>query len=130
MKDKPEITELTRRERQIMEVIYRLGSATAVEVVENLPGRPVNATIRTMLGVLEEKGYLRHERVKGRYIYSPTIPLAKAGKTALNHVVETFFKGSEANAVISILKKSDATLSEQEAELILDLIRQSRKEGR
>ena len=130
MKKKPKLNELTRRERQIMEVVYRAGKASAAEVVENLPGKPNNATIRTMLGVLEEKGFLKHETVKGRYIYAPTIPLDQAGRTALNQVLDTFFKGSEANAVISILKKSDSKLTKDDVELILELIDKSRKEGR
>ena len=130
MADKPKLDELTRRERQIMDVIYRLGRASAADVVDNLPGRPNNATIRTMLGVLEEKKYLRHETEKGRYVYFPTIPLHQARRTALNQVMETFFKGSEANAVISILKKSDANISDDDVEMILELIEKSRKEGR
>ncbi len=130
MTGKPKINELTRRERQIMEVIYRYGKASAVDVVNDLPGKPNNATIRTLLGVMEEKGFLRHETVKGRFIYYPTIPLHQARRTALNQVLETFFKGSEANAVISILKKSDANLSEEDAEMILELIKKTRKEGR
>jgi predicted transcriptional regulator len=130
MTDKPRLDELTRRERQIMEVIYRLGSVTAAGVVDSLPGKPNNATIRTMLGVLEEKGFLRHETEKGRYVYYPTIPLHQARRTALNQVMETFFKGSEANAVISILKKSDSNISEDDVDMILQLIKKSRKEGR
>lgn len=130
MAEKPKMNELTRRERQIIEVIYRSGKASAAEVVDNLPGKPNNATIRTMLGILEEKGYLRHETVKGKYIYYPTIPLDQARKSALNHVLDTFFKGSEAAAVISILKKSDSKLTRDDVELILELINESRKEGR
>jgi BlaI family penicillinase repressor len=130
MPEEPKLSELTKRERQIMNVVYRFGEASAAQIVEHLPGEHKNATIRTLLGVLEEKGFLRHERVKGKYIYHPTIPLQKAARVALNQVLETFFKGSEARAVISILKKSDAALSDEDAELILDLIRNSRKEGR
>lgn len=130
MAHKPKLDELTRRERQIIEVIYRLGKASAVDVVDDLPGEPNNATIRTILNVLEDKGFLRHETVKGRYIYYPTIPLQQARRTALNQVLETFFKGSEASAVISILKKSDSNLSSDDAEMILDLINKSRDEGR
>lgn len=126
----PKLSELTRRERQIMNVVYRLGQASAAEIVEHLQGEHKNATIRTLLGVLEDKGFLRHERVKGKYIYYPTIPRQKAARAALNQVLETFFRGSEARAVISILKKSDATLTDDDADLILDLIRKSRKEGR
>jgi BlaI family penicillinase repressor len=130
MAKNPKISELTRREREIMEVIYRLGNTTAAEVVEELPGKPNNATIRTMLGVLEEKGFVTHETVKGRFFYSPTISLKQARKTALNQVLETFFKGAEASAVISILKQADADLCEDDAEMILELIKKSRKEGR
>lgn len=124
------LNDLTKRERQIMDVVYRLGKASAAEIVESLPGEHKNATIRTLLGVLEEKGYLRHEPVKGKFIYEPTIPLQKAARAALNQVLETFFQGSEARAVISILKKSDAKLSDDDLELILDLIKRSKKEGR
>jgi len=130
MAKKPKINELTRREREIMEVIYRLGNVTAAEVVDNLPGDPNNATIRTMTGVLEEKGFVTHKTVKGKFFYSPTISLKQARKSALNQVLETFFKGAEASAVISILKQSDAGLSEDDAEMILELIDKSRKEGR
>ena len=130
MAKEPKLSELTRRERQIMEVVYQFPKASAVEIVERLPGEHKNATIRTLLGVLEEKGFLRHESVKGKYIYYPTIPLQKAARAALNQVLETFFKGSEARAVISILKKSDATLTDDDVELILDLIDTSREEGK
>jgi predicted transcriptional regulator len=129
MGKEPKLSELTRRERQIMDVVYRTGKASAAEIVDHLPGEHKNATIRTLLGVLEDKGFLRHESVKGKYIYYPTIPLQKAARAALNQVLETFFNGSEASAVISILKKSDASLSDEDAELILDLIRKSREEG-
>ena len=128
--EKTDLKALTRRERQIMEVVYQLGRATAIEVMTNLPGRPANATVRTMLGVLEEKGYLRHETEKGKYIYFPTIPLASARKSALESVLETFFKGAEAAAVISILTKADANLTEEERQKILELIEESRKDGR
>jgi BlaI family penicillinase repressor len=127
---KTDLKELTRRERQIMEVVYRLGRATAIEVMGHLPGRPANATVRTMLGVLEEKGYLRHETEKGKYIYFPTIPLISARKSALDQVLETFYKGAEAAAVIAILKKADANLTEDERKMILDLIEESQKRGR
>jgi len=130
MKKRPDITDLTKREREIMEVVYSLGRATAVEVMKGLPDKPANATVRTMLHVLEDKGYLRHERERGKFIYSPTIPLASARRNALEHVLSTFFKGAEASAVISILKKSDATLSDDDIASILKLIDDSRKEGR
>lgn len=130
MAKKPNLNDLTRRERQIMDIIYREGSVTAVDVMRGLPGKPVNATVRTMLSVLEEKGFLRHENDRGKYVYYPTIPLTKARKSALDNLLDTFFSGAEANAVISILKRSEAKLSEEERERIIELIRQSKSEGR
>lgn len=130
MANEPKLSELTKRERQIMEVVYQFQKVSAVEIVEHLPGEHKNATIRTLLGVLEEKGFLRHETVKGKYIYYPTIPIQKAARAALNQVLDTFFKGSEARAVISILKKSDSTLTDDDVESILDLIERSREEGK
>ncbi len=130
MGKKPKISELTKRERQIMEVIYEMGSATASGVVSKLSGNPVNATVRTMLGVLEEKGYLQHRVEKGRFIYFPTIPLKLARKSALDSVMDAFYKGSEVSAVISILKRSEAKLTEEDEQMILDLIKRTREEGR
>lgn len=108
-----------------MQIVYRLGKVSAVEVMEALPDKPVNATVRTMLGVLEDKGFLSHEREKGRFIYYPTIPLTKARKTALYNVLDTFYKGAEASAVMSILKESGGKLSEEEAASIIELIEKS-----
>ncbi|MBN2185482.1 MAG: BlaI/MecI/CopY family transcriptional regulator [Candidatus Krumholzibacteriota bacterium] len=130
MAKKPKISELTKRERQIMEVIYEMGSASAADVVSRLSGSPVNATVRTMLGVLEEKGYLKHETEKGKFIYIPTIPLKLARKSALDNVMDSFYKGSEVSAVISILKRSDAKLTERDEQMILELIKRTREEGR
>jgi BlaI family penicillinase repressor len=113
-----------------MEIVYRRGRAAAIEVMADLPGRPANATVRTMLSVLEAKGYLRHETEKGKYIYFPTIPLASVRKTALDNVLRTFFEGAEAAAVISILTKADANLTEEERKRILEIIEESRKDGR
>ena len=130
MATRPELGELTRRERQVMDVIYRLGSATAVDVVDNLPGKPVNATIRTLLGVLEEKGYLRHDTVKGRFIYRPTLPASRVRASMLRHVLRTFFRGAEASAVIAVLKESEAALTDEDREEILRLVKRSRSRGR
>jgi predicted transcriptional regulator len=126
----PQLGDLTRRERQIMEIVYRLGRVSAVDVMEALPDKPVNATVRTMLGVLEDKGFLMHETEKGRYIYIPTIPLSRARRTALSNVLDTFYKGAEASAVMSILKESEGKLSDEEAASIIELIEKTRKEGR
>lgn len=130
MGKKPDLTDLTRRERQIMDIVYRSGSATAAEVMDQLPDNPVNATVRTMLNVLEKKGFLRHESEMGRYVYYPTIPLRNARSTVLDNILETFFSGAEASAIISILKKSEAKLSQEEREMIIDLIGKSKEKGR
>src|SRR3954467_14116573 len=87
-------TTLTRRERQIMDVLYRRGRATAAEVMGELPGEPNYSTVRTQLRVLEDKEHVRHEEEGGRYVYSPAVPRHAARKSALKHLVETFFDGS------------------------------------
>src|SRR3954469_4412148 len=85
---------LTRRERQIMDILYRRGRATAGEVMAELSGEPSYSTVRTQLRVLEEKGHVRHEEEGLRYVYSPAVPRRAARKSALRHVVDTFFEGS------------------------------------
>lgn len=124
------LNDLTRRERQVMNIIYKLEKATAVDVVEHLPDRPNNATVRTILGVLEKKGFLQHDTVKGRFFYSATLPATRVRKGMLKQVVDTFFDGAEGRAVISILKSTDATLSDQERDEILELIEKSRQQGK
>src|SRR6266566_7725559 len=85
---------LTRRERQIMDILYRRGRATAGEVMEELSGKPNYSTVRTQLRVLEEKGHVTHEEQGLRYVYSPAVPRSSARKSALRHLVDTFFDGS------------------------------------
>src|SRR5437762_11586500 len=94
---------LARRERQIMDILYRRGRATANEVMEELSGTPNYSTVRTQLRVLEEKGHVRHEEEGLRYIYLPAVPLAAARKSALRHVVDTFFDGSAEQVVAAVL---------------------------
>src|SRR3954467_5201168 len=85
---------LSRRERQIMDVLYRRGRATAAEVMADLPGEPTDSTVRTQLRVLEQKGQVRHDEEGLRFIYSPAVPRRTARKSALKHLVQTFFDGS------------------------------------
>src|SRR5471032_2132754 len=94
---------LTRRERQIMDILYRRGRATAAEVMEDLSGDPNYSTVRTQLRVLEEKGHVRHEEEGLRYVYEPAVPRSAARKSAMRHLVETFFDGSAENAVAALL---------------------------
>jgi BlaI family transcriptional regulator, penicillinase repressor len=123
---------LTRRERQIMDILYRRGRATAGEVMEELPGDPNYSTVRTQLRVLEEKGHVRHEELGLRYVYAPAVPRSAARKSALRHLVDTFFDGSAEGAVAALLGGEGARLSDEQLDRIADLVKQSKagKAGR
>ena len=120
----------SRRERQIMDVVYRLGRATAAEVQEQLPDPPSYSAVRAHLRVLEEKGHLRHDQDGPRYVFSPTVPREKARRSALSQLVQTFFEGSTAQAVAALLDAPDARISAEELQRLARLIDQARKEGR
>ncbi len=120
----------SRRERQIMDVVYKLGQATAAEVLEQIPDPPGYSTVRTLLGVLERKGHLRHERQGYHYVYFPTAPVEKVSNSMLEHVMNTFFDGSAAKVVSAILDISDAELSSQEYDEILKAVERAKQEGR
>lgn len=121
---------LSRRERQIMDAIYQLGRATAVEVMERLPDPPSYSAVRAMLRLLEEKGHLEHEQDGPRYIYKPTLAHDKAQRSALKHLVDTFFEGSAEQAVAALLDLSKTKLSEDELDRLSQLITQAKQEGR
>jgi predicted transcriptional regulator len=121
---------LSRRERQIMDIIYRSGHATAAEVMELLPDPPSYSAVRAMLRVLEAKGHLRHEQQGPRYVFLPTLPREKASRFALKKVVQTFFDGSAEQAVAALLDISAPKLSDSELNRLSKLIEQARKEGR
>jgi predicted transcriptional regulator len=120
---------LTRRERQIMDILYRRGRATATEVMADLPGEPHYSTVRTQLRVLEEKGHVRHAEESLRYVYEPAVARHTARKSALRHLVDTFFDGSAEQAVAALLGGQGAKLSDEELERIAGLIDKARKEG-
>jgi predicted transcriptional regulator len=126
----PARAHLSRRERQIMDVIYRLGRATAAEVHDALPDRPSYSTVRALLRVLEGKGHLRHVEDGPRYVYSPTVPRERARESALRQVVSTFFGGSTEAAVAALLDLTAARLSDSELNRLAGLIAQAKKEGR
>lgn len=126
----PARSQLSRRERQIMDVIYRLGRATAADVHDALPDRPSYSTIRALLRVLESKGHLRHVEDGPRYVYSPTVPRERARESALRQLVTTFFDGSTEAAVAALLDLSAARLSDTELNRLAGLIAQAKKEGR
>ena len=120
---------LTRRERQIMDILYRRGRATAAEVMRDLPGEPSSSTVRTQLRVLESKGHVRHEADDVRYVYLPVTRRHAARKSALRHVVETFFEGSTGKVVEALLGGDGGRLSEGEIERIAELVAKAKKDG-
>ena len=113
-----------------MDVLYRLGRATAAEIMEQVPGAPGYSTIRTQLRVLENKGHVRHEEQGLRYIYLPTVPRRSAGRSALRHLVDTFFDGSSAKAVAALLGGEGSGISDDELQRIAELVNNARSELR
>jgi predicted transcriptional regulator len=119
---------LTRRERQIMDILYRRGHATANDVMVDLPGDSSDSTVRTQLRVLESKGHVVHEEQGLRYVYMPALPRRAARKSALRHLVDTFFEGSTEKVVGALLGGEGARLSDDELERIAELVAKARKE--
>jgi predicted transcriptional regulator len=122
--------ELTRRERQIMDVIYRLGRATAQDVLDHIPGPPSYSAVRALLRLLEERGHVRHVTEGQKYVYLPAVGRSDARRSALSHVVRTFFGGSVEQAIATLVDSSRAKLSPEELERLSDLIEKAKKEGR
>jgi BlaI family transcriptional regulator, penicillinase repressor len=118
---------LIRRERQIMDVLYRRGRATAAEVRQDMPDAPGYSAVRAMLRVLEEKGHVRHEEEALRYVFLPTAPRSRAVRSAVKHLVETFFEGSTERAVAALI---DGKLTIAELDRIAGLIESAKKEGK
>jgi len=109
-----------------MDFLYRRGRATAADVMEDLSGDPNYSTVRTQLRVLEEKGHVRHEEEGLRYVYEPAVPRSAARKSAMRHLVETFFDGSAESAVAALLGGEGAKLSHEQLDRIADLVKKSR----
>ena len=120
------LTALTRRERHIMDVLFRLGRATADEVMLELSGKPSYSTVRTQLRVLEHKGHVRHEERGRQFVYTPTVPLRSARKSALRHVVDTFFDGSVEKVVAALLGGEAARVSDTDLDRIVELVSKAR----
>jgi BlaI family penicillinase repressor len=127
---RPLHAQLSRRERQIMDIIYARGQATAAEVLDGLPDPPGYSAVRAMLRVLEEKGHLRHEPRGLRYVFLPTVPREKARRSALKQLLQTFFDDSTEQAVAALLDLSASKLSGDELDRLARLIDEARKEGR
>jgi predicted transcriptional regulator len=123
-------SNLSRRERQIMDIIYKRAQATAMEVMENLPAAPGYSAVRAMLRLLEEKGYLKHQQEGLRYVYLPTLSREKARQSALKQMLQTFFDDSTEDAVATLLHVSKSKLSKTDLDRLSKLIDEARKEGR
>ena len=121
---------LSRRERQIMDVVYALGEATAVQVLHELADPPSKTAVRTLLRILEEKGHLKHIERGREYVYQPKEPRLRAGRSAFQRVLRTFFDGSLEKAVAAHLADSAADLSPDELKRLAELVNQARKKGK
>jgi predicted transcriptional regulator len=124
------VPPLSRREREIMEVVYRLGGATAAQVAEHLPDPPSYSAVRAMLSILEDKGHLRHEEPDNRYLYLPTVSADKARKRAIRDLVRTFFQGSPKQAVVALIDDAGRELSEKDLRELRTLVDEAIKQGR
>ena len=113
-----------------MDVLYRKGSAAAAEVLESMPEPPSYSAVRALLRILEQKGHIRHEESEGRYVFMPTMPRDKAKRSAVRHLVQTFFDGSSEQAVAALLDSSASKLSDSELDRLQALIDKARKGGR
>jgi BlaI family transcriptional regulator, penicillinase repressor len=120
---------LSRRERQIMDILYQRGRATAAEVREALPNSPGYSAVRAMLRVLEEKGQVTHEEKDLRYVYLPTLARDQAKRSALTHLLDTFFDGSAEKVVAALLDEGSARVSREELDRLSQLIEKAKKEG-
>ena len=126
----PEPNGLSRRERQIMDVLYELGRATSAEVRERLPDPPSYSAVRAMLRILEDKGHLRHEQDGPRYVFFPAVPRETARESALRRVVRTFFDGSAEGAMTALLDLGVEDLDEEALQRLANRIAEARREGR
>jgi BlaI family transcriptional regulator, penicillinase repressor len=121
---------LSRRERQIMDVLYRTGRATAAEVQAGMPDAPSYSAVRTMLRIMEEKGHVRHEPDGPRYVYIPTVARDKVKRSALKHVVNTFFEGSASQVMAALVELSPRDLDDEEIARLRQLIDNAKKKKR
>lgn len=127
MSDQP---GLSRRERQIMDALYKLNEATVGEVMDLMPDPPSYSAVRATLRVLEEKGHVSHKQDGPRYLYMPTVPRDKAQSTALQHMVGTFFGGSVEQAVMALLSLPETRMSDKDLTQLAAKVREAEKEGR
>ena len=129
MTRKPKPNALSRRERQIMDILYKLERASVGQVLAEIAGKPSYSTVRAQLRVLEEKGHVRHEEHGLRYVYAPAVPRYVARRSAVRHLVETFFDGSTEKIVAALLGGEVARISPEELDRLARLISKGRKES-
>lgn len=127
MKNDP---KMSRREREIMDIVYAAGSATALEIQARMAEAPTYSAVRGTLRILEQKKLLRHDDDGTRYVYKPTVRRERARQSAVQHLIHTFFDGSPANAVLALLEQQGNELSEEELQRVAALIERARREGR
>ena len=122
--------QLSRRERQIMDILYRRGKASAAEVREAMGDAPGYSAVRAMLRVLEEKGHVRHQEEGLKYVYAPVVAREKAKRSAVKHLLDTFFSGSPEQAVAALLDVSATRLTREELERMAEMIEKAKREGK
>jgi predicted transcriptional regulator len=127
--DNTDHRDLSRRERQILDILYQRGQATAAEVQSALPEPPSYSAVRALLRILEEKGHVRHEQDGPRYVYLPTVPRGNAQRSAMRHMLQTFFDGSAEQAISALLDDASAKLSPAELDRLARMIDTARKSG-
>jgi predicted transcriptional regulator len=124
------LQSLSRREREIMDIVFGMASATASEVRDRMPDPPSYSAVRATLRILEHKGVLKHEHDGKRYVYRPTLHPSKARRSAIEHLVNTFFDGSAAGAVLTLLERPGSEISADDLDRMAELIDRARREGR
>lgn len=127
---KKPLRELSPRERQVMDALYRRDEATVSDILDELEDPPSYSAVRAVLRVLEEKGHVRHRQDGPRYVYRPTIAAEKARRNALSHLVRTFFDGSAERAAVALLEMSDTELPDEVVERLAERVERAKKEGR
>ena len=127
MKRKEPHIDLSRRERQIMDIVYRRGSATAAEVTADLPDPPTSTAVRTMLRILENKGHLTHEQDGVRYLYKAVVDRDKARESMIGHMIKTFFNGSAEQAMATLIDRAGSDLNDEELARLAGMIEKARK---
>ncbi len=126
----PAPSPLSRRERQLMDIVYRLGQGTSAEIRDQMTDPPSYSAVRALLRILETKGHLRHQQDGARYVFLPTVPAEDARLGALGQVIDTFFRGSASEAMAALLDSSDKRLNREELNQIARMIAEAKKEGR